>query len=135
PDAVLYALVKGQHELVCGKACSHGEVQSTEGRCVPSFLLAHVKSKTAPSATTAAVEKPAAAIVGGSAGTPPPSPQPPLAGRMGLAGPSAGPTVGTTTHTLRDRATRAVTSAGQPRVGQSAQRWPTAIFNARLSNN
>src|SRR5215468_4602464 len=56
PDAVLYALVKGQDELVCGKACSHGEVQSADGRCIPDVLLAYVKGKTAQS-VTAAVEK------------------------------------------------------------------------------
>jgi hypothetical protein len=132
PDAVLYALVKGQHELVCGKACSYGEVQSADGRCVPSFLVAHVRSKTAPSGTAA---KPAIAIVGDSVGKSLQSTEPSLEGRMGLAGPSAGPPVGTTTHTSRDRATRAVTSASQPRVGQIAQRWSTAVFNTRLSNN
>jgi hypothetical protein len=129
PDAVLYALVKGQHELVCGKTCSYGEVQSAGGRCVPSRLLAHVKSTTAPSAI-AAVEKPVAAIVGGSAT--PQSTEPSLEGRMALAGPSARPTVGTVTP--RDRARRAVTSASQPRVRQSAPRW-LAIFSTRLSNN
>jgi len=127
PNAVLYALVKGQHELVCGKSCSYGEVQSADGRCV--VLLAHIKSKTAPSATTA-VEKP---VVGGSAGTMPQLTEPSLEGRMALAGPSARPAVGTVTP--RDRASRAVTSASQPRTGQSARRWSTAIFNARLSNN
>jgi len=130
PDAVLYALVKGQHELVCGKSCSYGEVQSANGRCV--LLLAHVKCKTAPSAS-AAVEKPAAAIVGGSPGTMSQSTEPSLEGRMALAGPSARPAVDTTTP--RDRASRAVTSASRPRIGQSARRWSTAIFNARLSNN
>src|SRR5215467_15997120 len=44
PDAVLYALVKGQHQPVCGTACSNGEVQIADGRCIPSVLLAHVKS-------------------------------------------------------------------------------------------
>src|SRR5262245_29458884 len=42
PDAVLYSLVKGQHQPVCGTACSRGEVQNADGRCIPSVLL-HVK--------------------------------------------------------------------------------------------
>jgi hypothetical protein len=130
PDAVLYALVKGQDELVCGKACPDGEVQSADGRCVPSFLLAHVKNKAAPS--TATVEKPTVAIVGGSVGTSPQSTEQSLEGRMGLAGPSAGPTPGTTTHPPRDRTIRAMTSVGQSRVGQGAQRWSTGIFSPRF---
>ena len=136
PDAVLYSLLKGQHQPVCGTACSRGEVQIADGRCIPSVLLAHVKSKAAlASVATAAIEKPAVAIASGSASTTPQSTDPSLEGRMGLAGPSAGPTVGTTTHPSRDRAPRAITSAGQSRVGQGAQRWLTAIFGTRLSNN
>jgi hypothetical protein len=134
PDAVLYSLVKGQDEPVCGTACSRGEVQSADRRCIPSVLLAHVKGKAAPSAT-GAVEKPAVASAGDSVGARLQSTEPSLEGRMGLAGPSAGPTIGTATHTPRVRPTRAVTSASQPRLGQKAQRWSTAIFNARLSHN
>jgi len=133
PDAVLYALLKAQDEPVCGKACAAGEVQSADGRCIPSVLLAHVKGKAAPS--TAAVEKPSVAMVGGSVGTTAQSTEPSLEGRMSLAGPSSGPTAETVTLTPRDRATGAVTSAGQPRVGHSAQRWPTGIFSSRFSNN
>ena len=131
PDAVLYALVKGQHELVCGKACSHGEEQSADGRCVPSFVLAHAKSKATPSANVA-VEKPTVEIVGGSVGTTPQSTEPSLEGRMGLAGPSVGPTAKTMMRAPRDRATRAITSAGQSRAGQGTQRWSTGTFGPRL---
>lgn len=116
PDAVLYALVKGQDEPICGKACSHSEGESADERCVPS-LLVHVQSKAAPSATLA-VEKPAVAV-DGSVGTTPQSTEPSLEGRMGLAGPSAGPTVGTTTHTPRDRATPAATAIFSPRVSNN----------------
>jgi hypothetical protein len=133
PDAVLYALLKAQDQPVCGKACSAGEVQSADGRCIPSVLLAHIKSKAAPSA--AVVEKPSVAMVAGSVGTTPQSTEPSLEGRMRLAGPSSGPTAETATQTPRDRATRAVTSASQPRVGQNARRWSTAIFSSKLSNN
>src|SRR5215471_14659761 len=121
PDAVLYALVKAQDEPVCGKACAAAEVQSADGRCIPSVLLAHVKGKTAPS--TAAVEKPSVAMVGGSVGATPQSTEPSLEGRMSLAGPSSGPSAETATQTPPDRVTRAGTSASQPRVVQGARRW------------
>jgi len=116
PDAVLYALVKGQDEPICGIACSHSEGESADVRCVPS-LLVHVQSKAAPSATLA-VEKPAVAV-DGSVGTTPQSTEPSLEGRMGLAGPSAGPTVGTTTHTPRERAPPAATAIFSPRVSNN----------------
>lgn len=116
PDAVLYALVKGQDEPICGIACPHAERESADERCVPNLLL-HVQSKAAPSATLA-VEKPAVAV-DGSVGTTPQSTEPSLEGRMGLAGPSAGPTVGTTTHTPRDRATPAATAIFSPRVSNN----------------
>src|SRR5262249_45900856 len=119
PDAVLYALLKAQDEPVCGKACAAGEVQSADGRCISSVVLAHVKSKAAPS--TAAVEKPSVAMVGGSVGAATPqSTEPSLEGRMSLAGPSSGPSAETATQTPPVRATRAVTSASQPRIVQGA---------------
>src|SRR5262252_5161912 len=97
PDAVLYAMVKGQPEPVCGKPCAAGEAQTADGRCVQQ-----AKSKPVPaSVTTAAIEKPAAAIVGRLPRTTPQSADasknavPQFAGRMGLAGPSVGPTLGT----------------------------------------
>ena len=133
PDAVLYALVKGQDELVCGKACSHGEVQSADGRCIPGVLLAYVKGRTAQS-LTAAVEKTGMASIGGSVNTMPQSTEQSLEGRMGLAGPP-GPTLGTTTQLRRDRVTPAMMSARQPHVGPRAQRRSTAIFSSRFSNN
>ena len=116
PDAVLYALVKGRDEPICGIACSHSGGESADERCAPS-LLVHVQSKAAPSATLA-VEKPAVAV-DGSVGTTPQSTEPSLEGRMGLAGPSAGPTVGTTTHTPRGRATPAATAIFSPRVSNN----------------
>jgi hypothetical protein len=116
PDSILYALVKGQEEPICGIACSHAEGESADKHCVPNLLL-HAQSKAAPSATQA-VEKPAVAV-DGSVGTAPQSTEPSLEGRMGLAGPSAGPTVRTTTHTPRDRATPAATAIFSPRVSNN----------------
>jgi len=149
PDAVLYAMVKGQHEPVCGKACAAGEAQAADGRCVPAFVLAQAKSKPAApaSVTTAAIEKPAAAIGGRLPRTTPQSADPSMtdaaskngvpqfAGRMGLAGPPVGPTPGTPPRAPRYRATHVVASAVRPRVGQGAQRWSSAIFSQKMSNN
>ena len=164
PDAVLFAMVKGQHGTVCGKACPAGEAQSTDGRCVPAFLLAQAKSKPRPaSVTTAGIEKPAAAIVGWLPNPTPQSVDPPMTeaaskhaalqfvGRMGLAGPPVGPTLaptlgsklgstlapppGTTTRVPRYRATQAGASTAHPRVGQGGQRWSRAIFSQKMSNN
>jgi len=144
PDAVLYTMVKGQHEAVCGKACAAGEVRGADGRCVSNFRFAQAKSKSAPLfVATAAMEKPAAAILGWSpsrapqpadasvANAAPQNGAPRFEGRMGLAGPPA--TQGTAARAPRVRA--AVTSAAHPRVGQGAQRWSSAIFSARISNN
>src|SRR5215470_17150420 len=130
PDAVLYTMVKGQPEPVCGKACTAGEAQTADGRCVPASVLAQAKSKPAPaSVTTAAIEKPAAAIVGRSPRTTPQSADaaknavPQFAGRMGVAGPPVGPMLGAPTRASRYRATHVVTNVVRPRVGQGAQRW------------
>jgi hypothetical protein len=146
PDAVLYAMVKGQHEAVCGTPCAAGEARGADGRCVSTFLLAQAKSKSAPVfVATAATEKPAAAILGGSPRTTPQPADPLMAnvaaqsgaprfeGRMGLAGPPIGPTQGTAVRAPRVRA--AATSAAHSRVGQGAQHWSSAIFGPRISNN
>jgi len=142
PDAVLYTMVKGQPEPVCGKPCAAAEAQTADGRCVPASVLQQAKSKPVPaSVTTAAIEKPAAAIVGRLPRTTPQSADasknavPQFAGRMGLAGPSVGPTLGTPTRAPRYRATHVVTSAVRPRAGQGAQRWSSAIFSQKMSNN
>jgi hypothetical protein len=144
PDAVLYTMVKGQHVAVCGKPCAAGEVLSADGRCVSNFRFAQAKSRSAPVlVATAAMEKPAAAILGWSPSTAPQPRDPSMAnaapqdaaprfeGRMGLAGPP--PTQGTAARAPRVRA--AVTRAGHPRVGEGAQRWSSAVFSSRISNN
>jgi hypothetical protein len=96
---------------------------SADERCVPS-LLVHVQSKAAPSATLA-VEKPAAAV-DGSVGTAPQSTEPSLEGRIGLAGPSAGPTVGTTAHAPRD-------GRPPPRLRYSVQGLATITVEAHAN--
>lgn len=146
PDPILYALVKGQHDRVCGKPCSGGEMQIADGRCAPRPLLAHRKSKaTLGSMVTAAIEKPATTIVGWLPSTTPRSADlsttsavsneaPQSGGRMGLAGPPAKPTFGTTTKGPRTRAAHAVAGTSQPRFRQGAS-WSSAIFSPRVSNN
>src|SRR5262245_30516813 len=143
PDAVLYSLVKGQREPVCGNDCGARDAQSPERRCVPNFLLAQAKSKApAISVATSAIERQAVAVMGGSASAKPQSTNLSMtnaawqkgaaqfAGRMGLAGPA----LGATTQATRKRTIRAPTSAGQQRV-ERTQRWSTAIFSPRISNN
>jgi hypothetical protein len=151
PDAVLYSLVKGQHEPVCGKACSPGDALNGHGRCVPSLLLAQAKSKhSSTSVATTAIERPALAVVGGSASAKTQSTDLSMTnagwqkgaaqftGRMGLAGPPSphgGPLLGATTQAPRKRTTRTETIAAQPRLGRSAQHWPASVFSPRISNN
>jgi hypothetical protein len=147
PDGVLYAMVKGQHKEVCGKACGAGEGLNEDGRCVPAVLLAKAKPKvgTAPLAV-AAVERPTGVIIGWSSIVTPQSDvnsksrdaskygAPPFAARMGLAGPPKDAVPTTATQTPRARPTRATST--NPRIGPSGkQRWSAAIFNPRNSNN
>jgi len=147
PDAVLYSLVKGQREPVCGGACGAGDAQSPDGRCVPSFQLAQAKSKASSisAATAAAIERQAVVVAGSPASAKPQSADLSMAntawqkraaqfvGRMGLAGPPAGPAQGDTTQAPRKRTTRAKTIAAQPRFG--AQHWSATVFSPRVSNN
>jgi hypothetical protein len=99
PDAVLFAMVQGQQDRVCGKPCPVGQAISEDGRCLPNAILAKATKKVGPLA-----ERPAPAVTGWSttitaaAPTSPPvqtsppvvasAPLPPE-GRMGLAGPTA----------------------------------------------
>lgn len=106
PDPVLYAMVQGQSEQLCGKACPSGQGMSEEGRCVPTAILAKASRKTNPWSTQVAAQrspaehKPAAVITGWSTTSTPAAPStgtaapalslvaaPPAEGRMALAGP------------------------------------------------
>jgi len=106
PDSVLFALVKSQRDSVCGQPCPAGQGLSNEGRCLPSAILAKAARKGAPATATAGVanEKGATATSGWSTVTraaPDPAiaaatpaahgvanAQPPITGRMALAGPA-----------------------------------------------
>lgn len=57
PDGVLLALLQGQKGAVCTDACRAGEAIGTNGRCIPTALVAQrapVRSPTVPQQTTAA---------------------------------------------------------------------------------
>ena len=109
PDAVLFTLVKAQRDSVCGQPCPAGQGLSTEGRCLPNAILAKALRKGAPATATAnaSSEKASTATSGWStvtratpdpaiaAATPPAAQgvanaQPPITGRMALAGPPEG---------------------------------------------
>jgi peptidoglycan hydrolase-like protein with peptidoglycan-binding domain len=138
PDAVLYAMVQGQHEAVCGKACPTGQGLSEEGRCVPAAILAKATRKPSPAPTNVAAHrppaehKPASAITGWSTTTtpaPPPTSMaaaqpapaapalgpPPTEGRMALAGPVPAEPV---------NPALAATPAGPPAPPQAARPAP-----------
>src|SRR5262249_17352576 len=50
PDAVLFAMVHGQQERVCGKPCPADQGLSEDGRCLPTAILAKAARKTSPTA-------------------------------------------------------------------------------------
>jgi hypothetical protein len=76
PDAVLFTMVRGQQDRVCGRPCPGGQGLSEDGRCVPNAILAKATKRTSPPPATAvihvptvtqlAAEKPAPAITGWS---------------------------------------------------------------------
>jgi len=153
PDGVLYAMVQGQPDRVCGTLCPAGQSRSHEGRCLPSMILAGAAGKVpseAPAASAPAnhppADKLAPAVAGWSAATAPspavherpaavaPTPPQMLAaaqlpapaeGRMALAGPS----VEDGLHAGR----RSAKSPARPRVAhrRRLQRgWPVSIARA-----
>lgn len=146
PDAILFAMVQGQPDRVCGKPCPVGQAINEEGRCLPNAILAKA-GKKAPPADVAALtkpvptipeRKPAGAISGWSTTTTaaapiptppvqavqapsqPPHASPPPDGRMALAGPAAEPTsVATTPVTEVVPPVPAARPASPPRQAQS----------------
>jgi hypothetical protein len=92
PDPILYTLVQGQQDKVCGKPCPTGQGLSEDGRCLPSAILAKAGRKgpapaiTIWSTTTTATAPPppvtpAPAVAAAPVSAPP-------EGRMALAGPT-----------------------------------------------
>jgi peptidoglycan hydrolase-like protein with peptidoglycan-binding domain len=157
PDPVLYTMVQGEREVVCGRPCSAGESLSADGRCAPAAILAKMNRKVTPpgSAPGSAVvvtaskmnpqEKPPTLITGWSTTTTLAAPAPAMTsphsesgtplieGRMGLAGPNVGPAPAALPP--RSRATRTTERAAPLGPGGGRQRWSTAVFSPRNSNN
>ena len=48
PDAVLFAMVQGQQDRVCGKPCPAGQGISEDGRCLPNAILAKAAKRMSP---------------------------------------------------------------------------------------
>ena len=155
PDPILYAMVRGEREQVCGKACHVGEGLTQDGRCVPAAILAKANGRAptraaiaavAPESSVTSAEK-SRTITGWSVtstavDTPPfitsdssKSPSMPIEGRMALAGPSAYPTPATATLTPRPRPVHRGAPTVSPRFAGGGQSWSRAILNPRFSNN
>jgi hypothetical protein len=147
PDPILYAMVRGERDQVCGQACQVGERLTQDGRCVPTAILAKANGRapTLESSITSA-EKPRTitgwSVTNTALDTPPStasdssrSPSMPIEGRMALAGPSAYPIPATATLTPRPRAVHRGAPTVSPPFAGGGQSWSRAIFNSRLSNN
>src|SRR5262245_23906716 len=119
PDAVLFAMVQGQQDRVCGKPCPADQGLSEDGRCLPTASLAKAARKTSPTAVATNVPgggppaagkslparsgwsatitsaRPTPPAVGAPAASTPPQPVAatplPTEGRMALAGPTPQP--------------------------------------------
>ena len=119
PDAVLFAMVQGQQDRVCGKPCPAGQGISEDGRCLPNAILAKATKKASAAGQRRAVAE-GQSGAGREAGTRdhrlvddhdgrahrrrlslhphprshrpgPPASAPPTEGRMALAGPTTSP--------------------------------------------
>jgi hypothetical protein len=155
PDPILFTLVQGQQDRVCGKPCPAGESVSREGRCVPTAILAQSGRKGAPPAPATTLAKAPAqgqvpAVTGwtttSTAAAPPPALVPvPAPGvldpqsRMALAGPAteAPPAADPNAAAAPAPATPpAVQRPSQPRSAQRGQRsWAESILRSNVSPN
>jgi hypothetical protein len=152
PDYILFSLVQGQQDQVCGKACPAGQGLSEDGLCLPHPILAKAAKKGSSLAGLPKAERPSPAVVGWSTTTTVvASAQPTLAtgsaappgataalpeGRMALAGPPIPPAA------LQPSPIRAVPGPAPParrahappppRVTQAPPRgdnWTRTVFN------
>jgi hypothetical protein len=100
PDPILYVMVKGQSDQICGMPCPAGQDFSEDGRCLPLGIIAKAKSRALNATATLsvrkpqAVDKPSGVVTGwsmtttaGNSATAPPLTAP-VDGRMALAGPA-----------------------------------------------
>jgi hypothetical protein len=161
PDPILFTLVQGQQDKVCGKPCPTGQGLSQDGRCMPNAILAQTAKKMAPApaaATVAAVpprvlvqpaapdHKPTPAITGWTttttaAATPPPTAPvaigPAPEGRMALAGPTTEETPAAAPVDPQAAAAAAAKApaAKAPQRPKPSNDWARAVFRPNLSPN
>jgi hypothetical protein len=144
PDPVLYALVQGQHEEVCGKACPTGQALSEAGRCLPTAIIARSRPTAPPAGETiTARPAPGPAIVGWSTTTTAAAPAlvptvpttpreplgaPPTEGRMALAGPTT-----ETPPTADPQAAEPPRGAPKPAPSYSGRREPVGWARRTLA--
>jgi hypothetical protein len=156
PDPILYVMVRGEHEQICGKACPLGEALTRDGRCVPAAILAKANGRAPPTRATVAAAAPESgvrsaeksrtitgwSVTSTAVNTPAPmtsdslrSPTEPIEGRMALAGPSAYPPPTTATLTPKPHPVHRGAQSVSPSFAGGGQSWSSAILNPRLSNN
>jgi hypothetical protein len=88
PDHVLLAMVQSQVPGTCSASCPAGEGRASDGRCLPTALIANDGKLRAP---TAARGDRIAPAVPSSTPSDAAAVPPPIEGRMSLAGPAAAP--------------------------------------------
>jgi len=140
PDAILYTLVQGEQDKVCGQPCPASQGLSEDGRCLPSAILAKAGKKgpastiTSWSTTTTAAAPPppvAPAPAVAAAPTVPLGPAP-ADGRMALAGP---PTEAIPiAPPLVAPVPAAKPAKPPPRVSQGAGSWSRSIMARRFDS-
>jgi hypothetical protein len=99
PDYILYSMVQGQQDRVCGKPCPAGQTSGEDGRCLPNAILAKATVKKAPPLVVLPSAGAQPAVSGWSTTTtataavalPLPPAAAPTEGRMALAGPPTRP--------------------------------------------
>ena len=140
PDPILYVMVKGKSEQVCGSACPTGQHFNQDGWCLPAGILAKSQSKmltatAVPTGKTNLSDPPS--FVAGSSPTSNPLPAPALTSmptdeRMSLAGPIPLEVP----RTVAPPRPRTVHSTARLPVGMpSATSWSRAVFAVNRSPN
>ena len=69
PDQILFSMVQGEQDKVCGKACPAGQGLSEDGLCLPHPILARAAKKGSSLAGLPKAERPSPAVVGWSTTT------------------------------------------------------------------
>jgi putative peptidoglycan binding protein len=139
PDAILFAMVQGHQDKVCGKPCPSGQGLSDEGRCLPNVILAKGFKKGPPApaiagwstvtTASAAAPTPAFPSVAGPS---------PAEGRMALDGPTEPPLQSARTPTTRRAPVARRTSPPPPRAamrqGSQASSWVRSMQARRFDS-